>query len=196
MTVPSNSAQCRSQPTPAPPNEDFILFRDEFREAAKDKTDQARILRGALRGRAVLLISNLPHGTTPVNDLWSILERQFGNSNFAHINYHLNTLKATQTLSDATVEIDPDKAARWFLDFGNTIQSILRIGDRTTSLGMECFNGMTLSRVSKCLPYTLRQKVYYLKEHGRERLANIIDMVTTERDNIERRARDENNLRL
>ena len=45
------------------PSEDFIIFRDKFREAAKDnrisKTDQARILRGALVGAAVLLISIL-----------------------------------------------------------------------------------------------------------------------------------------
>ena len=43
------------------PSEDFILFRDEFREAAKDnriaKTDQARILQGVLTGTAVLFIS-------------------------------------------------------------------------------------------------------------------------------------------
>ena len=38
--------------------------------------------------------------------------------------------------------------------------------------------------------------MYYHKEHGRERLVKIIDMVAKERDNVERRARDENNLRL
>ena len=101
-----------------------------------------------------------------------------------------------QTLSDITILSDPNTAAKWFLDFGNTIQSILRIGDRTTSLGMECFNDINLCRVCKCLPYTLRHKAYYLEERGRERLVKIIDMVTKERNNVERKARDEYSLRL
>ena len=123
MQIPSYSAT---------PSEDFIIFRDKFREAAKDnrisKTDQAEKLRGALTGKAELLISNLPYGTTPVDDFWSILEKQFGNSSLEHIKFHLDTLKATQTLSDITIENDPDEAVVWFLDFENTIQSILRIG--------------------------------------------------------------------
>ena len=85
---------------------------------------------------------------------------------------------------------------KWFLDFGNTIQSILRIGDRTTSLGMECFNDINLFQVCKCLPYTLWHKVYYIEERGRERLVKIIDMVTKERNNVERRASEKNTLRL
>ena len=124
------------------------MFRDRFREAAKEnkisKTDQARMIRGAFTGNAAFLTCNLPHGTTPVDDFWSVLEKQFGNSNLAHINFHLNILKATQTLSDTTIEVDPDKAAKWFLDLENTMQTILRIGDRTTSLGMECFNDINL----------------------------------------------------
>ena len=112
------------------------------------------------------------------------MEKQFVNSNLAHINFHLNILKATQTLSDTTIEVDPDKAAKWFLDLENTIQSILRIGDRTTSLGIECFNDINLCRICKCLPYTLGHKVYYLEERGRERLVKIVDMVTKERNII------------
>ena len=66
-----------------------------------------------------------------------------------HIKFHLDTLEATQTLSDITIEIDPDKAVVWFLGFDNTIQSILRIVDRTTSLGIECFNGTNLCQICK-----------------------------------------------
>ena len=50
---------------------------------------------------------------------------------------HINTIEATQTLSDRTIEIDPDKAIAWYLGFETTIHSTLRLGDRTTSLGRE-----------------------------------------------------------
>ena len=83
MQIPSYSAT---------PSEDFIIFRDKFREAAKNnrisKTDQSEILRGALTGKAKLLTSNLPYGTTPVDNFWSILEKDFSNS-LHHFNFYL-----------------------------------------------------------------------------------------------------------
>ena len=83
----------------------------EFREAAKDnrisKTDQSEILRDTLTGKAALHTSNSPYGRTSVDDIWSILEREFGNS-LDHLYFHLNTIKATQTLSDRTIQIHPD----------------------------------------------------------------------------------------
>ena len=84
-----------------------------------------------------------------------------------HFNFHLDIIKATQTLSDRLIEIDPGKAVAWFLDFKATIQSILRLGDRNTSLGRECFNALILGQICECLPYTLRDKTYYIEEKGR-----------------------------
>ena len=53
-------------------------------------------------------------------------------------------MKATQPLSDKSIKADPSKAATWFLQFEKAIESILRLGDRTTSLGMQCFNAATI----------------------------------------------------
>ena len=121
------------------------------------------------------------------------MERDSSNS-FYHFSFHLNNIKATQTLSDRAIEIDPGKAVAWFLDFEATIQSILRLGDRNTSLGRDCFNTLILGQICECLPYILRDRTTNIKEDGRERLVKVIGMVAKDRHKIERRALDENNL--
>ena len=51
---------------------------------------------------------------TSVDDAWSILEEAFGDPS-THFNLRLRIMKATQPLSDKTVETDPNKAAMWLL---------------------------------------------------------------------------------
>ena len=98
-------------------------------------------------------------------------------------------MKATQPLSDKSIENEPNKAATWFLNYEKSIESILRLGERTTLLGMQCFNASTIHKISKRLPYTIQYQTYELKEDGREKLEKIIDMVT----NAEKRAKYKNN---
>ena len=110
-----------------------------------------------------------------------------------HLNFRLGVMKATQPLSDKSIENEPNKAATWFLNYEKSIESILRLGERTTLLGMQCFNASTIHKISKRLPYTIQYQTYELKEDGREKLEKIIDMVTKARTNAEKRATDKNN---
>ena len=102
-------------------------------------------------------------------------------------------MKAAQPLSDKSMETDPNEAATWFLQYENAVKSILRLGDRTTSLGMESFNASTIYEICTRLPYTIKYQTYGLEEDGREKLKKIIDMVAKARTNAERRATDKNN---
>ena len=112
-----------------------------------------------------------------------ILFAAFGDPT-THLNFRLGIMKATQPLSDKAIETDPNKAATWFLEFENAIESILRLGDRTTSLGMQCFNAATIYQICERLQYTLQYQTYGLEEDGREKLKKIIDMVTKKRATV------------
>ena len=106
-----------------------------------------------------------------------------------HLNFCLGVMKATQLISDKSIETDPNNAATWFLQYEKAIESILRLGDRTTLLGMPCFNASTIHKMCKRLSYTIQYQTDELKEDGSENLEKIIDMVT----NAEKRATDKNN---
>ena len=68
------------------PSEDFVIFKEKFREAAKDnrisKTNQLETLRETLTGNAAFRIP--PDGMTSVDDAWSILEKHHGNQYGRH----------------------------------------------------------------------------------------------------------------
>ena len=81
-----------------------------------------------------------------------------------HLNFRLGVMKATQPLSDKSIETDPNKAATWFLQYEKAIESILRLGDRTTSLGMQCFNASTIYKICERLPYTIQYQTYGIEE--------------------------------
>ena len=51
-----------------------------------------------------------------VDDTWPILEEAFGHPP-TRFNLRLRIMKATQPLSDKTVETDPNKAATWLLQY-------------------------------------------------------------------------------
>ena len=106
-----------------------------------------------------------------------------------HLNFRLGVMKSTQLISDKSIETDPNNAATWFLQYEKAIESILRLGDRTTSLGMPCFNASTIHKMCKRLPYTIQYQTYELEEDGSENLEKIINMVT----NAEKRAKYKNN---
>ena len=110
------------------PSKDFITFIDKFKKAAEDnrisKRDQLEKLREA----------------------WSILEKTFGDP-LTHLNYRLGVMKATQPLSDKSIETDPNKAAAWFLQYEKAIESILRMGVRSNTLGIQCFNASTIYKI-------------------------------------------------
>ena len=169
-------------------------MKDKFRKAAKysriSKTDQLETLRVALTGNDASRIP--PDGVTSVDNARSILEKAFGNS-FEHLYFHLRVMKAAQPLSDKSMETDPNEAATWFLQYENDVKSILRLGDRTTSLGMESFNASTFYEICKRVPYTIKYQTYELEEDGRDKLKKIIDMVTKARTNAEKGATDKNN---
>ena len=79
-------------------------------------------------------------------------------------------MKATQPLSDKSIENDPNKAATWFLHYEKAIESILRPGEKTTSLGMQCFNASTIHKICKRLSYNIQYQTYELEEDRREKL--------------------------
>ena len=66
------------------------------------------------------------------------------------------------------------------------------LGDRTNSLGMQCFNASTIYKICERLPYTIQYQTYGLEEDGREKLKKLIEMVTKARRNAEKRATDKN----
>ena len=45
----------------------------------------------------------------------------------------LGAMEAIQPISDKTTKIDPNKAATWFIQYKKAIESILRLGEGTTS---------------------------------------------------------------
>ena len=100
------------------PSEDFITFKDKFEKASKDngiyKTDQLEKLREALTGNAASHIP--PADIDSVDSAWTILEKAFGNA--------LNLLNFC-------------KAAALFLPYKKAVESILRLGDRSNTLGMQ-----------------------------------------------------------
>ena len=153
------------------PSEYFITFKDKFNRAAEDnrisKTDQLEKLLEALTGNAASRIP--PDGVASVDSAWSFLEKAFRDP-LKQLNFRLGTIKANQPLSDKDIETDPNKAAIWFLEFENAIESILRLGDSTTSLRMQCFNAATIYQIYKRLPYTIQYQTYGLEEDGREKL--------------------------
>ena len=127
-----------------------------------------------------------------MDDAWPILEEAFGDPS-THFNLRLRIMKATQPLSDKTVETDPNKAAMWLLQYEKAMNSILRLGDRATSLGLRYFNTSTFYKICEQLPHTIQCKVYGIEENGREKMKKIIGVVTKARTNAERRAKDKNN---
>ena len=54
------------------------------------------------------------------------------------------------------IETNPSRAAAWFLNYENAVESILRLGDRSATLGMECFNVTTIYKICESLPYSIQ----------------------------------------
>ena len=114
------------------PSEDFITFQNKFNKATADnrisENDQLEKFREALTGNAA---SRIPQdGIASINGAWTILEKSFGDP-LTHLNFRLGVMKATQPLSDKTIETDPNKAAAWLLQYKNANEAILRLEDRS-----------------------------------------------------------------
>ena len=88
----------------------------------------------------------------------------------------LRDVKATQPLSHKTIETNPNKAVAWLLQYKDTLDSILEMGDTNASLGEQCFNKPVTYQICERLPHTLQQQMHQIKEDGRQKLKKIIDI--------------------
>ena len=102
-------------------------------------------------------------------------------------------MKSTQPLTDKVVETNPSRAVALFLNYENAVKSILRLGDSSATLGMECFNATTIYKICEHLPYSIQYQTYGLEEVGRVKLKKTIEMVTKARTIADKRATDEYN---
>ena len=117
-----------------------------------------------------------------VDSAWTILEKAFGNP-FTHLNFRLAIMKATQPLTDKVIENDTSRAAAWFLKYEKAVESILilRLGDRSATLGMQCFNATTNYKICERLPYSIQDQTYGLEEERRDNLKKVIEMISKAR---------------
>ena len=89
-----------------------------------------------------------------LDDTWPIIEEAFVDP-ATHFNLRLRIMKATQPLSDKTVETNPNKAAMWLLQYEKAMNSILRLGDRASLPGLQYFNTSNFYKICEQLPYII-----------------------------------------
>ena len=100
-------------------------------------------------------------------------------------------MKAIQPISDKTIEIDPNRATTWFILYKKAIESILRLGEGTTSLGMQCSAEQCSAvtyQIMERLPHTLLTQAYQFEGNPREGLKKKADIINKARTNAEKRA--------
>ena len=98
--------------------------------------------------------------------------------------HNYETMKAIQHISDETIKTDP---VTWFLQYEEVIESILRLGEGTTSqCSLEQYSAVNY-HIRGRLTHTLLTQAYQLKGNPRKQLEEIANMISEARTNAEKR---------
>ena len=95
-------------------------------------------------------------------------------------------------MTDKVIKTDPNKAGAWFLQYEKAVESILRLRDRSNTLGMQCFNTTTIYKICECLPYFIQDQTYGLEEDGQDKQKKVIEMNTKAMTKADKRDTDKN----
>jgi hypothetical protein len=131
------------------------------------RRDRVDMLRECLTGRAA---ANLPLDCLRDDEeAWQYLQETFG-SPHSSINYMLSRIIETPGLTDKIIETDPTHAANWYLDYGNTLKTVLSLGELGPELGAVAYSIPTLHTITSKLPSTMSVKVHDIRENGKTKL--------------------------